>query len=1127
MTATTLPPSTTPGPSRRLLEALAEEASPHLGSLSYDDGLMPVGDPPTALPPSHEAWDQAAAELPRMWRDLSARRELPELPLLSAAPEDLADEHLWRASVVLGALVYAYVRCDMHDLHLPAPVAVPSVLRLPWEEVARRMGRHRAHFSLDDLMLHNWARIDPAGPITVENTRLLVPQTGSPTEAAFCLGFNEVSAACTPLVQAMVRGQDAAASKDVDGVVQSLLDVLDVVHHLTETALMKIDPVPLASPHADPVIWAKLVAPTGIPVVSNVPGVSGAAAAGIQALDNFLGRVTHASPLGQEALHVADNYAPNVRRFVAAMGQAPVRDFVLESGDIGLRGLFQNVVDAYTGDRGYLGVHRRKVYGFIQTAFKVGRPSTASGISGQYRARAWRHAHHALEAARVERVLDMSMQPVPARLAGRTVVAQGSTGPINDIRLDLRGTGLIVRPGDRLAVHPKNDPELVEWTLQALGATGEERVPLTTSWQASLAARHDQLNRGDANLRDFLTHAWLRPLTPEVAEQLVALAPAPSLLALLRERREEGWEVPDALHELRRTGFNPSRMWKAELMDREAISRILPPLPARLYSVAGTEVDDDGLPTTASLVIGHLSFEAEGADGEVRRQRGTASTMMTERLDIGGEVDLTVVRPQRFTLPTDDRGVIMCAAGTGVAPFMGFLEHREAGDGDNWLMLAVRTPDQVPDQERLYRWRDTDHVRLDIAYSREAPEGGPTGRIDRLITSPEVGPELVRWLLETDANLYVCGQGGFASTVMTAVREALAAHGPDGLDPDVAMRQLVADRQVMFDVFTTFTPAADLRPGERPFEVSELIAHTDPDNGYWMAINGVVHDMTEFRHLHPGGRHIVDDNCGVDCTTEFDEVRHHLDPEIVAMLEMYRIGVVRQLSLEGPWGIAIREGKVDAITLQQLYAAWVAEAYTVVELRNSLRNELSVIALPLTDREAVGDLTPLKVGIVVDTMQRFCVQLLAIALGTEIADLWAMTCGLAAPAADAQELGRRLQQGLGHTAGSGTLGEDGGLWPDVADALAAAHDARDRAADAGPDAHAAIADAAATIEGMLTDIVDALGVGLQAFERHEAAVAVVAGPDLLGALAVLPDRLRARRGELATAARALATALEG
>ena len=97
----------------------------------------------------------------------------------------------------------------------------------------------------------------------------------------------------------------------------------------------------------------------------------------------------------------------------------------------------------------------------------------------------------------------------------------------------------------------------------------------------------------------------------------------------------------------------------------------------------------------------------------------------------------------------------------------------------------------------------------------------------------------------------------------------------------------------------------------------------------------------------------------------------------------------------------------------------------------------------------------------------------------------------------------------------------------MADALAAAHDARDRAADAGPDAHAAIADAAATIEGMLTDIVDALGVGLQAFERHEAAVAVVAGPDLLGALAVLPDRLRARRGELATAARALATALEG
>ena len=103
--------------------------------------------------------------------------------------------------------------------------------------------------------------------------------------------------------------------------------------------------------------------------------------------------------------------------------------------------------------------------------------------------------------------------------------------------------------------------------------------------------------------------------------------------------------------------------------------------------------------------------------------------MMTERLDIGGEVDLTVVRPQRFTLPTDGRGVIMCAAGTGVAPFMGFLEHRGADDGDNWLLQTIIGTDADEYTVGLYGLGDGTYAGP-IIMRRRLTRSGHTGETE-------------------------------------------------------------------------------------------------------------------------------------------------------------------------------------------------------------------------------------------------------------------------------------------------------------------------------------------------------------------------------------------------------------
>jgi len=1094
--------------SRIALDAIESEANPHLGPVSRSHGFLPTDPPATRLPPALSAWDEAAAALPRMWRDRIARRELEELPLLDASPDVLPDTSLWRASAVLGGLAYAYARCDIEDLHRPAPVAMPPPIAVPWKQVAARMGRPAPHFAYDDLMTHNWRLRDPerADPFRIDNLDLLVPQLGNGTERSFFLINVEMIGQCAPFVEAAVRAQEAVVAGDGAGVSEQLLVMLERLRHVTEVSFPKIDPVPLAPEHADPTIWAKLVAPTGIPIVADGPGVSGAGAAALQLVDAFLGRTSYASHLGVEGRHVRDWYAPNVRRFFDAIEQVSTREFVHASGDPQLEGLFQSVVDAYAGDRGYLGVHRRKVYGFIQVAFKVGRPATASGIAGAFRDKAWRQTTTHLEDAREERYVELSHQPVVARLAGRTLAGEGSTGPVQRVRFDVHATGLTYRPGDRLAVLPRNDPALVGRTLGALGATGDEQVAVTNAWRMELRRRAGTEVGDRLPLGDLLAHATLRPLSRDLGKALVALSDATELRAVLEARREDQWDIPDAFQAMSTAGYDTRRLWRAELWDDECLARLLPPAPSRLYSVSGAP-DAAPFPSEVALTVGRLAFRSDGAGGQTTARDGTASTLLADQLDVGEGVPVELVRPLRFRLPEDPRRpIVMFAAGTGIAPFVGFLEARiaEPRAGPNWLLVSVRTRAQVPYVDRLSGWAQAGHLELRLALSRETDGDVPPQRIDALMQAPDTAPalwELLRSRGDDGAVFYVCGQGGFASTVLAAL-EGIARDHLDGTPQQRAgeatrlIRQLVVDRRVMLDTFTTFAPAGELGRGERLIDTSELVLHNDEEHGWWTALDGIVYDVTEFRHLHPGGHRIVDDNAALDATDEYRAVGHHRDPEIEAMRAMYRIGLTRRLVLDGPWGVAVLGGRVRYAPLSELYRHWVAQLFVVVELQDALRNDLAVLEARLTSAEQAGDLTALKLGLFFDAQSRVLGEYLTAAIGPDLENLWALTAGLTAPAVDANALRRVLR---------GVVGDGQPRTAELRRTLRRLIDADVEPARLRPTVEALVA----ADEALLAGLKEHLRRGLEVFERFEAATATHGGLDLLDALRAMPATVEA------------------
>src|SRR5215813_12765863 len=153
--------------------AEAEAAGPRVGHdlrgfLSRSHGFLPVNPPLLGLPPSHRAWDEVAAMLPRLNAAQRFRDVLGELPQLPADPASLEDGYVWRAVLLLGYFAHAYVNFASDKPPLPSAIA------MPWIELNRRLGRAHAGISMTDYCCYNWRLLDESGPRAVENMGLLV-----------------------------------------------------------------------------------------------------------------------------------------------------------------------------------------------------------------------------------------------------------------------------------------------------------------------------------------------------------------------------------------------------------------------------------------------------------------------------------------------------------------------------------------------------------------------------------------------------------------------------------------------------------------------------------------------------------------------------------------------------------------------------------------------------------------------------------------------------------------------------------------------------------------------------------------------------------------------------------------
>ena len=348
-------------------------------------------------------------------------------------------------------------------------------------------------------------------------------------------------------------------------------------------------------------------------------------------------------------------------------------------------------------------------------------------------------------------------------LSATRLTAEGSAKDVRHVVIDLAGSGLAYEPGDSIGIAAQNDPELVEATLGALGASGEERLTCPDGEERSL--------------REALSSQYdiARPM--DRTTDLLAMSATHAQDAARLRRLSDGEDVEpvdaDLLDLL--DAFSSARPSAVD------VAKSLPALKPRLYSIASS------LRATPGQV--HLCVGVVRATRRGRVRQGIASAFLAHRAADHGPIPVSVTT-SHFRLPADPtRPVIMCGPGTGIAPFRAFLQERAALGlkGRSWLFFG----DQHAASDFLFEgelrgWlADGTLGRLDTAWSRD--QAKKVYVQDRMI---EQGEDLWRWL-QDGGSFYICGDASrMAKDVDGALRRIAMAQG--GLDEAQAKDWIVA-----------------------------------------------------------------------------------------------------------------------------------------------------------------------------------------------------------------------------------------------------------------------------------------------------------------------------------------------
>ncbi len=318
------------------------------------------------------------------------------------------------------------------------------------------------------------------------------------------------------------------------------------------------------------------------------------------------------------------------------------------------------------------------------------------------------------------------------------------------------------RAGDYLAVLARNPDEAVVRVVRRFGLAPEVLVVLRRDGGAASLPTDRPISCGEL-LSNYVELA--QPATRAQVATLAAATPCPPERAELEKMAGEQYEalvleprcsVIDLLER-----FQSCSLGFGQYLD------MLPPMRARQYSISSSPL------WKADHVTLTIAVVDEPALSGIGRFRGVASSYLAH-VQPGDRVSIAV-RPSnsRFHPPADPRTpIVMICAGSGVAPFRGFLQDRAAQKqggqevGPALLFFGTNHPEvDYLYREEFDRWQQEGVATLMPAFSHK-----PDGEVSFVQHRVWAERDRIADLFRKGGTVYVCGDGRHMAP---AVRETL------------------------------------------------------------------------------------------------------------------------------------------------------------------------------------------------------------------------------------------------------------------------------------------------------------------------------------------------------------------
>eukprot|EP00794_Sanderia_malayensis_P003706 gene3706-4226_t len=383
-------------------------------------------------------------------------------------------------------------------------------------------------------------------------------------------------------------------------------------------------------------------------------------------------------------------------------------------------------------------------------------------------------------------------------VTAKKLTAKDSVKTALELELNISDFDYEYQPGDTFSIVCPNDDQTVEFLLQRLGLTASADFVFTVKSSENGGAKSQSTSWPDYIPQESTLRHVLKTSID------IRAVPKKALLRWISEYTDNADEKRRLQELCSIQGAKEYTKWirepQTDMIDilkafpscRPPIDRLLASLPRlqpRPYSVASSPLHDQGrVKFVFNIAV------VKGLDGVTRPKIGLCTGWLDritawkepdeqqKRMACPSNVQIPVFWRNRtaFQLPADQSlPLIMIGPGTGVAPFIGFLQHRElqkkANSSAEWGSMFLFFGCRHKESDFLYRKELEEFVnnniltQLFVSFSRDEnqDEFAPKYVQDNMKQNQEL---LMSLIVEKGAVVYICGD---AANMARNVRQAM------------------------------------------------------------------------------------------------------------------------------------------------------------------------------------------------------------------------------------------------------------------------------------------------------------------------------------------------------------------